>query len=110
MPEIEFHYRSSPLFIENNGHTIQVDFPENEASANTVTIGGEEYKLAQFHFHQPSEEKLQGHSQDMVVHLVHMRGEGIYMRLAVVCRASESRCGQLPYRDTMAAHSQRSQP
>ena len=84
MPEIEFHYRSSPLFIENNGHTIQVDFPESEASANTVTIGGEEYRLTQFHFHQPSEEKLQGHSQDMVVHLVHLRGEGVYMRLAVV--------------------------
>jgi carbonic anhydrase len=84
LPEIEFHYRSSPLFIENNGHTIQVDFPESEASANTVTIGGEEYKLTQFHFHQPSEEELQGHSQDMVVHLVHLRGEGVYMRLAVV--------------------------
>src|SRR6476619_7370970 len=51
LPEIEFHYQSSPLFIENNGHTIQVDFPDSGASANTVTIGGEEYKLTQFHFH-----------------------------------------------------------
>src|SRR5579864_911858 len=84
LPEIEFHYQSSPLFIENNGHTIQVDFPDSGASANTVTIGGEEYKLTQFHFHEPSEEKLQGRDQDMVVHLVHVRGEGVYMRLAVV--------------------------
>jgi carbonic anhydrase len=84
LPEIEFHYQPSPLFIENNGHTIQVDFPDTGASANTVTIGGEEYRLTQFHFHQPSEEKLQGRDQDMVVHLVHLRGEGVYMRLAVV--------------------------
>jgi carbonic anhydrase len=82
--EIEFHYQPSPLFIENNGHTIQVDFPDTGASANTVTIGGEEYRLKQFHFHQPSEEKLQGRDQDMVVHLVHLRGEGVYMRLDVV--------------------------
>jgi carbonic anhydrase len=84
LPEIEFHYRSAPLFIENNGHTIQVDFPDSAASANTITIGGEEYRLTQFHFHQPSEEQLQGHSDDMVVHLVHLRGEGVYVRLAVV--------------------------
>jgi carbonic anhydrase len=84
LPEIEFHYQPSPLFIENNVHTIQVDFPDTGASANTVTIGGEEYRLTQFHFHQPSEEKLQGRDQDMVVHLVHLRGEGVYMRLDVV--------------------------
>jgi carbonic anhydrase len=84
LPAIEFHYQSSPLFITNNGHTIQIDYPVNETPANTITIGGEEYTLRQFHFHQPSEEKIQGHGTDMVVHLVHQRGEGVYMRLAVV--------------------------
>jgi len=84
LPAVEFHYQSSPLFITNNGHTIQIDFPPAETPASTITIGGEEYRLAQFHFHQPSEEKLQGRTTDMVVHLVHQRGEGAYMRLAVV--------------------------
>ena len=84
LPEVKFHYQPSPLFITNNGHTIQIDFPPNETPANTITIGGEEYRLTQFHFHQPSEEQLQGHATDMVVHLVHQHGEGIYMRLAVV--------------------------
>lgn len=84
LPEIQFHYQSSPLFIINTGHTIQVNFPANETPANTITINGEEYKLLQFHFHEPSEEQLHGHATDMVVHLVHARGEGVYLRLAVV--------------------------
>jgi carbonic anhydrase len=84
LPEVRFHYQSSPLFITNNGHTIQIDFPPTETPANTITIGDEDYRLIQFHFHQPSEEKLQGQTTDMVVHLVHQRGEGVYMRLAVV--------------------------
>ena len=84
LPEVRFHYQPSPLFITNNGHTIQIDFPPTETPASTITIGGEEYRLAQFHFHQPSEEKLQGQTTDMVVHLVHQRGEGAYMRFAVV--------------------------
>ena len=84
LPAVEFHYQSSPLFITNNGHTIQIDYPPAETPANIINIGGEEYKLTQFHFHQPSEEKLQGRTTEMVVHLVHQRGEGAYMRLAVV--------------------------
>lgn len=84
LPEVLFHYQSSPLFIINNGHTIQIDFPAKETPANTISIGGEQYALTQFHFHQPSEEKLHGHAADMVVHLVHQRGEGANLRLAVV--------------------------
>ncbi len=84
LPEIQFHYQASPLFIVNNGHTIQISYPANDAPANTISIGGEEYRLVQFHFHQPSEEQVHGHSTDMVVHLVHQRGEGAELRLAVV--------------------------
>jgi len=83
LPEITFNYVSSPLFIMNNGHTIQIDFPAS-GPANTISIGGKEYRLSQFHFHEPSEEHLAGKTTDMVVHLVHQHGEGAYMRLAVV--------------------------
>jgi carbonic anhydrase len=84
LPKIQFHYRASPLFIVNNGHTIQISFPPKESPDNTIDIGGVKYRLVQFHFHQPSEEHLHGHSSEMVVHLVHQRGEGADMRLAVV--------------------------
>jgi carbonic anhydrase len=84
LPAIEFHYQASPLFIMNNGHTIQISFPADKTPENTIKIGDQEYKLLQFHFHRPSEERMHGHSSDMVVHLVHGQGEGASQRLAVV--------------------------
>ena len=42
---------------------------------------GSRYDLIQFHFHRPSEERINGKQFDMVVHLVHKDLEG---RLAVV--------------------------
>jgi carbonic anhydrase len=42
---------------------------------------GRRYELLQFHFHRPSEERIDGRQFDMVAHLVHKDVEG---RLAVV--------------------------
>ena len=42
---------------------------------------GKRYELRQFHFHRPSEERVNGRAYDMVVHLVHRNDEG---QLAVV--------------------------
>jgi carbonic anhydrase len=39
------------------------------------------YELVQFHFHRPSEERINGRGTEMVVHLVHKDADG---RLAVV--------------------------
>jgi carbonic anhydrase len=39
------------------------------------------YELVQFHFHRPSEERINGKGYEMVMHLVHKDGEG---RLAVL--------------------------
>jgi carbonic anhydrase len=72
-----FAYRPSPLKIIDNGHTIQVDY----APGSFVTIDGKGYELMQFHFHKPSEEKIDGKVHDMVAHLVH-RGPG--GKLAVI--------------------------
>jgi carbonic anhydrase len=44
-------------------------------------VGEKKYALRQFHFHRPSEEKINGRSFDMTVHLVHMDENG---KLAVV--------------------------
>lgn len=76
-PDLEFQYQAVPLALVNNGHTVQV----NESEAGTLTIAGHAYKLAQFHFHTPSEERIAGKSYDLVAHLVHKDETG---RLAVV--------------------------
>jgi carbonic anhydrase len=72
-----FAYKPSPLKIVDNGHTIQVDY----APGSFVSIDGKQYELVQFHFHKPSEEKIDGKAHDMVAHLVH-RGPG--GKLAVI--------------------------
>lgn len=74
---IQFDYRSSPLKIIDDGHTIQVNY----APGSSISVGGSRYELLQFHFHKPSEEKVNGRAYAMVAHLVHRNKEG---KLAVV--------------------------
>ena len=74
---IRFHYEDVALKVTNNGHTIQVDY----APGSFILFGGNRYELVQFHFHSPSEERINGRSFDMVAHLVHKSAQG---RLAVV--------------------------
>jgi carbonic anhydrase len=77
LPPIEFDYKASPLHIIDNGHTIMINY----AAGSSISIGGKKYVLKQFHFHRPSEEKINGKGYDMVVHLVHADDAG---ELAVV--------------------------
>ena len=51
------------------------------AAGNVIEVTGRRFELVQFHFHRPSEERIDGKLFDMVVHLVHKDTEG---RLAVV--------------------------
>jgi carbonic anhydrase len=64
---IRFDYRNTEFRIIDNGHTVQVDVGEG----NSITVMGRTYPLVQFHFHRPSEERINGKAYDMVVHLVH---------------------------------------
>jgi carbonic anhydrase len=74
---ITFAYKPSPLKIIDNGHTIQVNY----APGSSIAVGGARYELLQFHFHRPSEERVNGKPYDMVAHLVHKDTAG---KLAVV--------------------------
>jgi carbonic anhydrase len=74
---IAFDYRESRFRIVDNGHTIQVSVGEG----SDLAVMGRVYHLVQFHFHRPSEERVNGKTYDMVVHLVHKDDEG---HLAVV--------------------------
>ena len=74
---IRFDYRESMFRIIDNGHTVQV----NVGEGNSISVMGRTYRLVQLHFHRPSEERIDGRSFEMVMHLVHKDDEG---RLAVV--------------------------
>jgi carbonic anhydrase len=77
LPALEFDYKPSPLHIVDNGHTIMVNY----VPGSFIRVGGKQYELKQFHFHRPSEEKINGRGFAMVVHLVHADSDG---NLAVV--------------------------
>ena len=74
---VQFNYQASSLRVIDNGHTVQV----NVGNGNSIEVMGRRYELLQFHFHRPSEERIDGRQFDMVVHLVHKDLDG---RLAVV--------------------------
>ncbi|NUZ06715.1 carbonic anhydrase family protein [Schlegelella sp. ID0723] len=74
---VRFDYRPGAFRVVDNGHTVQVDV----APGNSIEVLGRRFDLLQFHFHRPSEERIDGRQYDMVVHLVHKDLDG---RLAVV--------------------------
>ena len=77
LEKIAFDYKPSSFSVVDNGHTIQVTL----SGGNYITVLNRSYELLQFHFHRPSEERINGKGFEMVVHLVHRDAEG---KLAVV--------------------------
>jgi len=76
-PALVVDYQDTTLEILNNGHTIEDDYH----NGGTLTVGGHQYKLAQFHFHSPSEHTLGGKHAPIEAHLVHKDAQG---KLAVI--------------------------
>jgi len=70
------------LRIIDNGHTVQVNY----GSGSSIVVNGVKFSLVQFHFHKPSEERIEGKSFDMVVHLVHKNMMGNLAVVAVMLR------------------------
>ncbi|MFD0668715.1 carbonic anhydrase [Ramlibacter sp. MAHUQ-53] len=81
---IKPEYKAGALKIVNNGHTVQVNVPPG----STLKVGDESYDLLQFHFHRPSEEKIDGKPMAMVVHLVHKSASGKLAVVGVLMRES----------------------
>ena len=74
---VRFDYQASRFAVVDNGHTVQV----NLAQGNAIEVAGKRYELLQFHFHRPSEERIDGRQFEMSLHLVHKNDQG---QLAVV--------------------------
>jgi carbonic anhydrase len=85
LPAIEFNYRPSPLHIIDNGHTIMINYDPG----SFMRVGGKRYELKQFHFHRPSEEKINGHAFEMTVHLVHADADGNLAVVAVLLKKGD---------------------
>lgn len=73
-------YKPSPMKIINNGHTIQVNY----APGSTLTIRDHSYEVQQFHFHTPSEHKVNGKDFPLEMHVVHKDQDGNLAVLGVL--------------------------
>lgn len=80
LEQIGFDYHPSSFNEIDNGHTIQVTV----GGGNFITVGNQTYELQGFHFHRPSEERINGRGTEMVMHLVHKSVEGRIAVLAVL--------------------------
>ena len=96
---IGFAYVAGAGEVVNNGHTIQVNLP----AAGLVTLDGVEYKLLQFHFHTPSEEKIDGKAYPLVAHLVHKSAQGQLAVVAVLFKAGKENAALKPVFDHLPA-------
>ncbi|MGV7209553.1 carbonic anhydrase [Oxalobacteraceae bacterium A2-2] len=79
LEQIVFDYHPSSFNVTDNGHTVQVMV----GGGNYLTVQNRTYELVQFHFHRPSEERINGKMYEMVVHLVHKDLEGKIAMLSV---------------------------
>ncbi|MGA2214292.1 MAG: carbonic anhydrase family protein [Bryobacteraceae bacterium] len=80
LPQINFQYDATPFEVENTGHVVEVVYD----SGSSIRVGWsvtDIYQLIQFHFHAPSEHKVNGNRYDAELHLVH---KNVLGQLAVV--------------------------
>lgn len=70
LPPLELHFEAEPLkYLVNNGATVRVNY-HDAGSAGALVVGGKRYRLTQFHFHRPSEERINGRAFAMDVHFM----------------------------------------
>lgn len=69
---LDVHYADAVPTAVNNGHTIQINYPEG----SYIMLDGKQYNLLQFHFHAFSEHTINGNYYPMEMHLVHQSADG----------------------------------
>lgn len=79
LSKLIFSYSTTSAEIENNGHTIEFACEPG----NTLTIGGTQYELLQFHYHAQSEHQVDGKKYPLEVHFVHKATDSDYAVLGV---------------------------
>jgi carbonic anhydrase len=80
LPALGFSYPAGAAQVVNTGHTVQV----NVAPGGSLSTADGLANLLQFHFHTPSEEKINGVSYPMVAHFVHKSLDGKLSVVAVL--------------------------
>jgi carbonic anhydrase len=84
-PVIKLAYSGDTTEVLNNGHAIEVKV----SPGNKLIAEGTESELLQFHFHSPSEHRIQGKQLPLETHFVHKSTSGNLSVVAVLFRSGE---------------------
>jgi carbonic anhydrase len=79
---LQVSYPDTALEVLNNGHTVEEEYEEG----GTLSVDGHSYRLAQFHFHSPSEHTIDGQHSPVEMHLVHKDPAGKIAVIGVMIR------------------------
>lgn len=82
--------------IQFNGHTVQV----TPGAAAHVEYEGKSYQLLQFHFHTPSENRIDGRSSASEMHMVHKAHDGSLMVFAILLDLDHAELEEAPLSHT----------
>ena len=85
LPNLKIVYSGNAKDVVNNGHTIKVD----TIGKNVITIDGKDFILVQFHFHTPSENRIEGKSFPMEAHFVHKSKDREYLVVALMFKEGQ---------------------
>jgi carbonic anhydrase len=83
---IGFDYKPGLSGIVNNGHTVKLDV----RPGSTIEVDGHRFELKQFHFHAPSENRIDGKAYPLEAHLVHADEAGNLVVVAVMFEQGEA--------------------
>lgn len=86
MTPVTLSYSGKVTSLINNGHTIQAQV----SGDNELVVDGTRYKLMQFHFHTPSENRIHGQPFPLEAHFVHQDVSGNLAVLAVMFKVGEA--------------------
>ncbi len=87
IPDLVINYKPTEFSLTNNGHTIQANALTSD---NSFIADNKEYKLAQFHFHTPSEHQFNGKNFDMEIHFVHQNANKQFAVLGLMIKEGAS--------------------
>ena len=86
LPGLQLSLKSATFQLHNNGHSVEA----RAAASGGVNLGGVAYTLLQFHYHAPSEHRVDGRSFPLELHLVTRSASGQLLVLGVLIKRGRS--------------------
>lgn len=99
LPPLFPSYKSGSIDIFDNGHTVQV----NMATGSNLVIDDITFELKQFHFHAPSENRIDGKAYPLEGHFVNVDKDGNIAVIGIMFEEGEENKALAKFWDKLPA-------